>query len=391
MKKLFSSLLFSSLLFSSLLFSSLLFSSLLFSSLLFSSLLFPGLALANSSGKYRPVLTVKDKDIKIYQPKHYGYHDTYSITLKDKDFYMNYPKSDADRQKCDQVAANLNVEVEKCRDKYSLGSQNLKRCARRALGPSFCVANQHFVLHVNVLTPKGKIRKYREYPEHAPVILVDIISRSKHPRMTRTTTDFVGGHNSHLPLDVSIRENRYPLDCEWYRLRLPTKDDYIAPLTQSINAFAKAVKAGTVTIPGDFGLGAEISSWRDSLKNSLSSIERARAVYVRDYNAKCSNDLAARTKDYITPSGHNECISKMSDMRRRFVVEDFLNKGGAGFTDYHSRAFFKKEEIAPIYLRVKREHSQACRANPWKNPHDYSIAPFRDLPPDRPGNEVLTY
>ena len=304
---------------------------------------------------------------------------------------MNYPKSDADRQKCAQVATNLYVEIQKCRGKYSLGSQDYKRCVRRANGPSFCVANQYFQLHANVLTPKGKIRKYREYPEHAPRILVDIISRSKHPRITKTTTEFVGGHNSLTPFQLNIRENRYPLDCEWFRFRLPTKDDYIAPLTQSINVFAKAVKAGTVTIPGDFALGAEISSWRDSLKNSSSPKERARAVYVRDYHLKCSNDLAARTKDYITPSGQNECTSKMSDLRRRFVVEDFLNKGGAGFADYHSRAFFKKEEIAPIYLRVKREHSQACRANPWKNPHEYHTAPFRDLPPDRPGNEVLTY
>ena len=220
------------------------------------------------------------------------------------------------------------------------------------------------------------------------MIHVDIISRSKHPRITKTTTDFVGGHNSTQPLDVSIRENRYPLDCEWFRFRLPTKDDYIAPLTQSINAFAKAVKAGTVTIPGDLASAGEYNSWVGPLLSS----NRARYLKVNAINTACIQDLTARSEDHrVANDARSKCRSKLSDTRRQFVVEDFLNKGGAGFADYHSRAFFKKEEIAPIYLRVKREHSQACRANPWKNPHDYHTAPFRDLPPDRPGNEVLTY
>ena len=300
---------------------------------------------------------------------------------------MNYPKSDADRQKCAQVATNLYVEIQKCRGKYSLGSQDYKRCVRRANGPSFCVANQYFQLHANVLTPKGKIRKYREYPEHAPIILVDIISRSKHPH-SRTFADFIGGHNSPDPYNMFIRENRYPLDCEWYRFRLPTKDDYIAPLTQSINAFAKAVQAGTVTIPGDLASAGEYNSWVGPLLSS----NRARYLKVNAINTACIQDLTARSEDHrVANDARSRCRSKMSDVRRQFVVEDFLNKGGAGFANYHSRAFFKKEEIAPIYLRVKREHSQACRANPWKNPHDYHTAPFRDLPPDRPGNEVLTY
>ena len=302
---------------------------------------------------------------------------------------MNYPKSDADRQKCAQATANLNVEIQKCRNKYPNynSSSGYKRCARRAFGPSFCTTYQIFQLRANVLTPKGKIRKYREYPEHAPVIHVDIISRSKHPRTSRATTKFVGGHNTYLPLDVSIRENRYPLDCEWYRFRLPTKDDYIAPLTQSINAFAKAVKAGTVTIPGDFSSQAELGNWISTFRSS----NRARYIKLSNIQLECANDTKARSKDYSSSTNDSRCRSKMSDVRRQVVVEDFLNNGGGGFANYHSRAFFKKEEIAPIYLRVKREHSQACRANPWKNPHDYHTAPFRDLPPDRPGNEVLTY
>ncbi|MDE0118706.1 MAG: hypothetical protein OXM55_01700 [Bdellovibrionales bacterium] len=339
------------------------------------------------TGKYQPVLELqssqKKEGIKISQMNHHLYNDVYNITLPALYYYPE--RRDGDQQVCQQILAKLQANIAECRRQYPINtSENYRECRNRAIAKynrknlPQCHAGQSFSFFVNVLTAKGKIKKYKESPETAPIASVDWIVydngeqsiSSSNAGYVKTSRNTMGSTNLWDPL---IRQNYKNYYCIWARISLPTRDSYMEHMSWLLVDFQKKVADGNITLPGDFTSNSDYNTWNKSL-GSLSSPRRIR---VTNKTTECNEKATARTKDYRPPfSSISELLLRCtfptaSKLRRQFIVEDFM--ASKGF--YHQSKYFKDDEVVPIYLRIVREGNLVCRTNPWR-----SDSYLRDFP-----------
>ncbi|MDE0119282.1 MAG: hypothetical protein OXM55_04650 [Bdellovibrionales bacterium] len=336
------------------------------------------------TGKYRPVLELtgdlKKNKFKITQHKRSLYNEVYNITVPSSFYLPEYSASD--QSFCEQALAKQNADFTKCNQQYPDPSDpNRDKCHSgvESQYPKKCLSDHSFGLNINVLTAKGKTKKYKNSPEVVPVASIDLIAYDSKEKISPNNVDYpktnpvVMGEGEASSWNVILRKNYKNYYCIWARITLPARSSYMAHMSEFLVDFQKQVSDGTLTLPGDFTSTWNYGTWLSTLGDKTAP----RRILLEAKLRTCLVNLDARTRWHALPATIiSQCTLPIgSKLRRQFIIEDFM--ASKGFS--HNRQYFKDDQVAPIYLRIVREDNLVCRTNPWVDLHGNN-ANLRDFP-----------